>query len=98
MDASDPLQNNDRKRAYSILLINPSLDTRQYTREDRLRTYLSLGTLASAIRDRNFVGKFARVSGRLALLRGPNPGGALGGGPNIKSRSETQEPGAPGLF
>jgi radical SAM superfamily enzyme YgiQ (UPF0313 family) len=55
---------NKTKRICSILLVNPSLDTRQYVREDRLRTYLSLGTLSSALRDQNFQKKFARFSGR----------------------------------
>ena len=40
------------------------MDTRQYCREDRLRTYLSLGTLSSALRDKRFIKKFVRLSGR----------------------------------
>ena len=56
----------DSDRIYSILLVNPSLDTRRYCREDHLRTYLSLGTLSSALRDNGFIRKFARLSGRTA--------------------------------
>jgi len=54
------------ERVYSILFVNPSLDTRQYCREDRLRTYLSLGTLSSALRDKAFIKKFIRLSGWIA--------------------------------
>jgi hypothetical protein len=45
------------------LFVNPSLDTREYCREDRLRTYLSLGTLSSALRDKAFIKKFIHLSG-----------------------------------
>jgi anaerobic magnesium-protoporphyrin IX monomethyl ester cyclase len=58
------LDRQDWERVYSILLVNPSLDTRRYCREDRLRTYLSLGTLISALRDKSFLMKYARLSGR----------------------------------
>jgi anaerobic magnesium-protoporphyrin IX monomethyl ester cyclase len=62
----DKFLSRDSERIYSILLVNPSLDTRRYCREDRLRTYLSLGTLSSALRDNGFIRKYARLSGRTA--------------------------------
>ena len=62
------LNRQDWERVYSILLVNPSLDTRRYSREDRLRTYLSLGTLISALRDKSFIMKYARLSGRALRL------------------------------
>ncbi len=58
--------NRDSERIYSILLVNPSLDTRRYSREDRLRTYLSLGTLSSALRDNGFIRRYERLSGGTA--------------------------------
>ena len=64
--------NKDSERIYSVLLVNPSLDAKKYSREDRLRTYLSLGTLISALRDKSFIKKYARLSGRaLGLVNRP---------------------------
>jgi radical SAM superfamily enzyme YgiQ (UPF0313 family) len=65
----DKFPSKESERVYSILLVNPSLDTRQYTREDRLRTYLSLGTLCSALRDKEFIRKFIRLSGSVTGFR-----------------------------
>ncbi len=56
----------DWNRTCSLLFVNPSLDTKRYLREDRLRTYLSLGTLTSALRNNSFVKEYARLSGRTA--------------------------------
>ena len=44
----------------SILFINPSLGTRRYKDEDRLRSYLSLATLASALKNKEFLKRYAR--------------------------------------
>ena len=52
------------RRTCSLLFVNPSLGAKKHSREDRLRTYLSLGTLGSALRDRNFIESFAFLSGR----------------------------------
>jgi len=52
----------------SILFVNPSLGTPRYTDEDRLRSYLSLGTLASALRDRAFLKRFAERLGRKEII------------------------------
>lgn len=41
-----------------ILLVNPSLGTKRYEEEDRLRSYLSLGTLASALISKAFMKRF----------------------------------------
>ena len=49
-------------RTFSILFVNPSLGITPYCREDRLRTYLSLGTLSSALRDKDFIRKFVLQS------------------------------------
>ena len=68
MKIPDEILNKASRRTYSLLLVNPSLDTKQYVREDRLRTYLSLGTLSSALRDENFINQFLRLSGRTARL------------------------------
>ncbi len=43
----------------AILFVNPSLGTPAYRNEDRLRSYLTLGTLASALRNRSFLKRFA---------------------------------------
>jgi radical SAM superfamily enzyme YgiQ (UPF0313 family) len=43
----------------SILFVNPSLGTKRYEEEDKLRSYLSLGTLAAALRNRAFLKRFA---------------------------------------
>ena len=64
MKKPDKFPSKESERIYPILLVNPSMDTRQYCREDRLRTYLSLGTLSSALRDKRFIKKFVRLSGR----------------------------------
>ncbi|NWF55038.1 MAG: radical SAM protein [Syntrophaceae bacterium] len=61
---ADEFLRKDSKQTYSLLLVNPSLNTRQYSREDRLRSYLSLGALASALLDNNFIKKWIRLSGR----------------------------------
>ncbi|HSR12287.1 MAG TPA: radical SAM protein [Thermodesulfobacteriota bacterium] len=54
--------------ACSVLLVNPALGLKQRTREDLLRSYLSLGTLAAALQDQVFRQKFARASGRFEPL------------------------------
>jgi anaerobic magnesium-protoporphyrin IX monomethyl ester cyclase len=56
----------ERRKIFSVLLVNPSLEIESYSREDRLRTYLSLGTLASALRSRPFIEKFIQRSPRFA--------------------------------
>ena len=47
-----------------ILFVNPSMGTDTYEREDILRSYLSLGTLASALRDKAFLKRFALQVGK----------------------------------
>src|SRR5210317_1636054 len=42
-----------------ILFVNPSLGTKRYAEEDKLRSYLSLGTLAAALGNRAFLKRFA---------------------------------------
>jgi anaerobic magnesium-protoporphyrin IX monomethyl ester cyclase len=51
-----------------ILFVNPSLGTPRYTDEDRLRSYLSLGTLASALRNRSFLKRFSERLGRKEII------------------------------
>ncbi len=51
-----------------IVLVNPSLGTPRYENEDRLRSYLSLGTLASALRNKSFLKRFASTLDREACL------------------------------
>ena len=51
-----------------ILFVNPSLGTQRYTDEDKLRSYLSLGTLASALRNRAFLKRFAERLGRKEII------------------------------
>ncbi len=58
---------NENKARRAILLVNPPVDSPRYTREDRLRTYLSLGSLASVLRSEQFLRKFAEKIGL------PNP-------------------------
>jgi len=53
---------------HSILFINPSLGTTRFTDEDRLRSYLSLGTLASALMNKAFLKRFAKRLGRKEIL------------------------------
>ena len=62
---------NHWKQIFSVLLINPSPGPPPNTREDRLRTYLSLGTLASALQDKVFIKNFARTSGRFSEIGEP---------------------------
>ena len=57
-----------RKYNPSILFVNPSLGNPRYTDEDRLRSYLSLGTLASALRNRAFLKRFAERLGKKELI------------------------------
>jgi radical SAM superfamily enzyme YgiQ (UPF0313 family) len=64
--------NKELSPIHSILFVNPSLDVKRYCREDRLRTYLSLGTLSSALRDRSFVKKYACLSS-LSVSPGHRP-------------------------
>jgi anaerobic magnesium-protoporphyrin IX monomethyl ester cyclase len=52
----------------SILFVNPSLGTPKYTDEDRLRSYLSLGTLASALSNKVFLKRFAERSGKKEII------------------------------
>jgi len=51
-----------------ILFVNPSLGTQRYTDEDKLRSYLSLGTLASALRNRAFLKRFAERLGKKEII------------------------------
>ncbi len=51
-----------------ILFVNPSLGTTRYKKEDILRTYLSLGTLASALTNRGFLKRFCRCLGKEAFI------------------------------
>jgi anaerobic magnesium-protoporphyrin IX monomethyl ester cyclase len=51
-----------REKITRVLLVNPSLGTTKFSREDLFRSYLSLGTLASALGDRSFLETFARRS------------------------------------
>ncbi len=51
-----------------ILFVNPSLGTTRYKKEDILRTYLSLGTLASALTNRGFLKRFCRCLGKKAFI------------------------------
>jgi len=53
-----------KQRNPSVLFVNPSMGSERYERKDRLRGYLSLGTLASALRDKTFLQRFAVRSGR----------------------------------
>jgi radical SAM superfamily enzyme YgiQ (UPF0313 family) len=53
---------------HSILFVNPSIGTKRYTAEDRLRSYLSLGTLASALKNRSFLKRFSRRLGRPEII------------------------------
>jgi anaerobic magnesium-protoporphyrin IX monomethyl ester cyclase len=53
-----------KKKNPFVLFVNPSMGTKKYEREDILRSYLSLGTLASALRDKAFLKKFALRAGR----------------------------------
>ena len=50
------------------MFVNPSLGTPRYTDEDRLRSYLSLGTLASALKNRSFLKRFSARLGRKEIL------------------------------
>jgi radical SAM superfamily enzyme YgiQ (UPF0313 family) len=64
--------NQSSSSIFPILFINPSFGLSPYRREDRLRTYLSLGTLSSALRNKDFIKKFALRSGRdVRFDRGP---------------------------
>ena len=58
---------NFNKTNPSILFVNPSIATERYT-EDRLRSYLSLGTLASALRNRSFLNRLAERLGRHEII------------------------------
>jgi radical SAM superfamily enzyme YgiQ (UPF0313 family) len=52
----------------SILFVNPSLGSKRYEEEDKLRSYLSLGTLASALKDRAFLKRFAVRLGKKEII------------------------------
>ena len=51
-----------------ILFVNPSIGTKRYEEEDKLRSYLSLGTLASALRNRAFLKRFAERLGKKEII------------------------------
>ena len=53
-----------KKKDPFVLFVNPSMETKTYEREDKLRSYLSLGTLASALRDKAFLQRFALQIGK----------------------------------
>ena len=57
-----------RKYNPSILFVNPSLGTQRYTDEDKLRSYLSLGTLAGALMNRAFLKRFAERLGKKEII------------------------------
>ena len=52
----------------SILFVNPSLGTKTYAEEDKLRSYLSLGTLAAALGNRAFLKRFAVRLGHKEII------------------------------
>ncbi|MBT8365080.1 MAG: B12-binding domain-containing radical SAM protein [Deltaproteobacteria bacterium] len=52
----------------SILFVNPSLGSKRYEAEDKLRSYLSLGTLASALKNRAFLKRYACRLGKQELI------------------------------
>jgi anaerobic magnesium-protoporphyrin IX monomethyl ester cyclase len=52
----------------SILFVNPSLGTKRYEKQDQLRSYLSLGTLASALKNKAFLKRFAERSGKKEII------------------------------
>ena len=52
----------------SVLFVNPSMGRKKYKRADKLRSYLSLGTLASALRDKSFLKRFALRAGRKKFI------------------------------
>jgi radical SAM superfamily enzyme YgiQ (UPF0313 family) len=56
-----------KNNPHSILFINP-IQKRKYTRENILKSYLSIGTLTSALKDKTFLCRFARCSGLQELL------------------------------
>ena len=51
-----------------ILLVNPSLGTKRYAEEDILRSYLSLGTLASALENKAFLRRFFSRLGKQEFI------------------------------
>ena len=51
-----------------ILFVNPSIGTGRYADADKLRSYLSLGTLASALRSGVFLRRFMERSGRTKFI------------------------------
>jgi anaerobic magnesium-protoporphyrin IX monomethyl ester cyclase len=51
-----------------ILFVNPSLGTKRYEEEDKLRSYLSLGTLAAALRNGAFLKCFAERLGKKEII------------------------------
>lgn len=51
-----------------ILFVNPALGTQQYKEEDELRSYLSLGTLASALKSRPFLKRFSTHLGKKEFI------------------------------
>jgi radical SAM superfamily enzyme YgiQ (UPF0313 family) len=52
----------------SILFVNPSLGTKRYEAEDKLRSYLSLGTLASALKNKAFLKRYAWCLGKKEFI------------------------------
>jgi anaerobic magnesium-protoporphyrin IX monomethyl ester cyclase len=52
----------------SVLFVNPSLGTNRYEKDDQLRSYLSLGTLASALQSRTFLKRLAGRWGKKEFL------------------------------
>jgi hypothetical protein len=57
-----------RKYNPSILFVNPSLGSERYEAEDKLRSYLSLGTLASALRSSDFLKRFVARLGNKEII------------------------------
>ena len=47
-----------------VLFVNPSMGNKRHERQDALRGYLSMGTLASALRDKAFLKIFAHRAGK----------------------------------
>ena len=59
----------DQKNYNSLILfVNPSLGIKRYEKEDQLRSYLSLGTLAGALKNRAFLKRFAERSGKKDII------------------------------
>jgi len=52
----------------AVFFVNSSLGTRRFEDEDRPRSYLSLGTLTSALKNRDFLKRDAERLGKKELI------------------------------